>query len=288
MEYIQFVIVGLTVGAIYALVALGFNLIVTSTGVFDFAQGEKVVLGGLIALSLIKLNLPLGLVVLLAVVIGFILGFLYERLVIAPTLKGGDIVTIIATLGVSLFFFHGHGIIWGQRGHPFPPFTTGQVRLAGATLIYQSFWVWGVVFVTLGAILLFFTRTREGKAMVASATNSTAAELVGINVRRMRVYAFSISFGLAILAGILIAPFTLAGGTIGFALTLKGFAGAIVGGIYSPVGVVVGALLVGVLEQVVGGATEYGFRDPSVYALLLLILLVRPKGIFSVREDRKA
>ena len=288
MEYVQFVIVGLTVGAIYSLIALGFNLIVTSTGIFDFAQGEKVVLGGLIALSLIKLNIPFAVIVLIAVVAGFILGVLYERLVIAPTLRGSEVVTIIATLGASLFFFHGHGLIWGQRGHPFPPFTSGQIRLGGATIVYQSFWVWGVVLVTLGAIFLFFTRTREGKAMVASATNSTAAELVGINVRRMRVYAFGISFALAILAGILISPFTLAGGTIGFTLTLKGFAGAIVGGIYSPIGVVLGALLVGILEQVVGGATEYGFRDPTVYALLLLVLLVRPRGIFSIGEDRKA
>ena len=107
MEYVQFVIVGLTVGAIYSHIALGFNLIVTSTGIFDFAQGEKVVLGGLIALSLIKLNIPFAVIVLIAVVAGFILGVLYERLVIAPTLRGSEVVTIIATLGASLFFLRG-------------------------------------------------------------------------------------------------------------------------------------------------------------------------------------
>jgi branched-chain amino acid transport system permease protein len=281
MDYIQFTIAGLTVGAVYALVALGFHLIISTTGILDFAQGEKLVLGGLFALVFISAGLPYPVAFILSIIVAIVLGFLYYRLIILPTSRGTITGQIIATLGASLFFFYGHGLIWGQGSFPFPPITPGELHLGEIVINYQSFWIWGALLVIVLGLLFFLKRTREGKAMVASSTNPTAASAVGINVSRMYMYAFAISFALAVIGGILAAPKTLAGGTIGTSLAIKGFAGAVIGGVGNPVGVVLGSLLVGVLENNVAGAVAYGYRDPAVYITLLLVLMLRPEGLFT-------
>jgi len=281
MEYIQFTIAGLTVGAIYALVALGFHLIITTTGILDFAQGEKLVLGGLFALALINVGIPYPVSFFLCIILAAILGVLYYYLIIMPTGRGTATGQIIATLGASIFFFYGHGTIWGQGSFPFPPITEGRLRLGDVVISYQSFWIWGALLIITLGLLYFLKNTREGKAMVAAATNPIAASAVGINVSRMYMYAFAIAFVLAVAGGILAAPKTLAGGTIGTSLAIKGFAGAVIGGIGSAVGVVIGSLIVGVLESNVAGAISYGYRDPVVYSALLLVLMLRPSGLFT-------
>jgi len=292
---LQFVLDGVTVGGVYALIALGFHLIIQSTGVLDFAHGEKVTLGSLLVLALTGgtfqgsaisgissgIELSMSVAAPLAIGAGFGLGILYERLVIAPTIRASGIVPIMATLGASLFLLHGRGIVWGQHGLPFPPPVEGTFAIGPARVPYQALLILAAAFAVLGGLHVFLRRARWGKAMIAAATDPMAAALVGIDTGRTRMLAFGLSFALAVLAGILIAPITLAGGTIGSTLGLKGFAGAVIGGLASPYGVVAGALLVGVLEHLISGLTSYGYRDPIVSVLLISCLLVRPSGLFA-------
>ena len=285
MDYVQFTVAGLMVGAVYALVALGFHLIITTTGILDFAQGEKLVLGGLFALALINIGIPYPISFFLCILLAAVLGFLYYHLLIGPASRGLVTGQIIATLGASIFFFYGHGVIWGQGAFPFPPITPGELRLGEVVIDYQSFWIWGALALIVVGLLYFLGKTREGKAMIACSTNPTAASAVGINVSRMYMYAFAIAFVLAITGGVLAAPRTLAGGTMGTSLAIKGFAGAVIGGIGNPIGVVLGSLLVGVIESNVSGAISYGYRDPVVYILLILVLMIRPYGLFASGKE---
>jgi branched-chain amino acid transport system permease protein len=150
----------------------------------------------------------------------------------------------------------------------------------------ERLWVWSLVIVVVIAASLFFDRSRRGQAMIAAADNQLGAQLSGINVGAMRSHAMSIATAHAVIGGALIAPFTLAGGAIGLAIAVKSFAGAMIGGLASPYGVIVGSLIVGVAESLAAGYLSYGYRDPVAFSLLLLVLLIRPEGIFGGRKAR--
>jgi len=284
MEYISLTISGITLGSIYALVALGFNLVYRTVDVLDFGQGDKVVLGGLVALTLVNDHIPLALVFVVVMAGGLIAGVVYQMLVVRPSLRRGPDVAIVATVGALLVMSSGHVLIYGATAQPFPAIISGTVRIGSADVDAQDFVVWGVVAVTVTVVSLFLSRSRYGKAMLASAADPMAAGAVGIDVRQMRVIAASAAFALAALAGVLIAPITLAGGTVGPTLTLKAFTAAVLGGLSSTLGVVAGALLLGLFEMLVGVQVPFAYRDPLIFAILIVVLLVRPSGLFGVRE----
>lgn len=290
MLNLDLLISGLTLGAIYALVALGFHLVFTMTGIIDFAQGDKVVLGALVGLSLVQAGLDVVLVVLIIVLaLGLVVGVAYDWIAILPTQRNGEIAAIAATVGMTLVFANGHQIIWGPDAKPFPPILEGGITLGSVRVSYQSIIIW-VVLVVIGLVLAFvLERTRLGRGMVASATDPLAATTVGINVSRDRSLSFALAFGLAAIAGVLVAPITLAGGgALGTALTLKGFTGAVLGGLMSTRGVVVGALLLGVVESQLASFLPNSNVDPVVFAILIVVLLVVPNGLFGLRRQRLA
>jgi len=284
MQYVALAIHGLTLGSIYALVALGFHLIYRASGVLDFAQGDKVVLGGLVGLTLLHRDLGVGFVAVLVLVGGLLAGVGYDRLVIAPTIRRGPDAAVIATVGALLVLGSGHIIVWGATGEAFPPLVKGAVAIGTARVQTQDFVIWGAVAVVVAAVVAFLGRTRFGQGMVAAATDPMAAGTVGIDVRQTRVVAFSLAFGLAGFAGVLVAPLTLAGGTIGPSLTLRAFTGAVLGGLESTWGVVAGSLLLGLFEDLVGSQVPYAYLDPLVYSVLILTLLVFPAGLFGRRR----
>lgn len=284
MNYSALIVSGLAVGAIYGLVALGYHMIYRATHVVDFAQGEKVAIGGLFLLTFTKdWHLPLWGAILLSGACGAALGFVYERGVVRFTYRRDQLTMIMATVGVSLILLRGHELIWGRAGLPVPPFTSSpqSVTIGSVSVPTQNLWIWGLLAIALVVLYFFFQRTLRGQAAIAAAANPLGASLSGINVARTRTLAFALASGLAALAGVVVAPITLAGGTLGASVALKGFAGAIVGGLANPVGAVAGALIVGVVESLVGGAVGTGYRDPAAYGLLLAMLLIRPSGIFS-------
>jgi branched-chain amino acid transport system permease protein len=285
VDFGQLLISGLTSGMVYGLIALGYHIVFRATQLIDFAQGEKAALGGLVALSLLT---AIGdhpwLALLIVAVGGYVLGWAYERAILRPIYNRPPIVPIIATVGVAQFIYFGDGLIWGNSAVPFPYSFSGDpagaLTLGGLRIPIERLWVWVLVLLVVIACSLFFERSRRGQAMVAAADNQLGAQLSGINVAAMRSHAMSIATALAILGGALIAPFTLAGGSIGLAIAVKSFAGAMIGGIRSPYGVVIGSLIVGVTESLAAGYLSYGYRDPVAFSLLLLVLLIRPQGIF--------
>ena len=286
MRNVELLVSGVTLGAIYALVALGFHLVHKMTGIIDFAQGDKVVLGGLIGLTLVNAHLSnIAVLLVLILVIGLVLGIVYDWVAIVPTHRNGVIAAVAATVGMSLVLANGHVLIWGPSAQPFPPVATGGIRIGSVDISYQDLVIWGVLVLVGIGLAYLMERTRIGRGMIAAATDSLAATTVGINVKRTRAISFALAFGLATVAGVLVAPITLAGGgTLGVSLTLKGFTGAVLGGLESTKGVLVGALLLGVVESQIAAFLPSGFVDPIVFGLLIVVLLVMPNGIFGLRR----
>ncbi|MGH6640297.1 MAG: branched-chain amino acid ABC transporter permease, partial [Polaromonas sp.] len=269
-QLLQFLFSGLTVGATYALAALGFAIIYNASGVINFAQGEFIMLGGMAAVALAGLGLPLPLAIVLAVVVAGITGVLIEKLAIEPA-GGADVVPlIIITIGASLVVRGLVQILLGKGTHSLPAFS-GETPLviAGATLLPQSLWVVGVAAVVVAALGWFFGRTVQGKAMLATSHNKLAAELVGINTRSVLLLSFVLSGALGALGGILVAPITYTSYDVGIMLGLKGFVAATLGGLGSGLGAVVGGLLLGVLEAMTAGYISSAYKDAMPFVLIL-------------------
>jgi branched-chain amino acid transport system permease protein len=280
-EFLQFLFSGLTVGATYALAALGFTLIYNASNVINFAQGEFIMLGGMLAVFFTMSGLPLPVALVLAIVVPAIVGVLVEKLAIEPV-KGAETVTlIIITIGASLVI-RGLVQVWlGKGTHSLPAFSGDEpIHILGATLLPQSLWVLGVTALVVIALWYFFNRTLQGKAMLATSFNRTAAELVGINTSWVLFMSFAMSAALGALGGILVTPITLTSYDVGIMLGLKGFVAAVVGGLGNGLGAVIGGLLVGVLEAMGAGYISSSYKDAIPFVLILLILFFMPRGLF--------
>ena len=280
-QLLQFLVTGITVGSTYALVGLGFALIYNASDVVNFAQGEFVMLGAMIAIALLAAGLPLSLAALVATLITILVGLLLERFAIEPALGASVVATIIITIGAAIFLRGIAMLLWGKDFHSLPAFSGDTpIRIGGATLLPQSLWVLGVTVALVVLVRLFFDRTLLGKALLACSFNRAAAQLVGINVRVMLRLAYGLSAGLGALAGILIAPITFSSYEAGVMLGLKGFSAAIVGGIGNPMGAVAGGLLLGVLESLGAGLISSGYKDAIAFLFVLMVLFFEPTGLF--------
>ena len=285
----QLVIAGLTVGSGYALVALGIHIILRATRAINFAQGEFVILGGLLAYSLVTvLHLSIWLALGGATLLGFALGLLYERVVLRPAARVSEVAVTIATIGTVYILLYGHALIWGSLPEPLLFFSGGPTDVAwqlfGIHIAAQQLWVLALLAFALGVLWFFFERTAYGKAIRAAANNPVGARLVGIDVDRARAISVAISIALAAFGGTIVGPITLVGGAGGIAIAIKGFVSAVLGGLESPVDCTIGGLLVGVIEKLLEGQFSYEIADPAVYSLLLLMLLFRPTGLFAPRS----
>ncbi len=280
-QLLQFLVTGITVGSTYALVGLGFALIYNASDVVNFAQGEFVMLGAMIAIALLAAGLPLSLAAIVATLITVLVGLLLERFAIEPALGASVVATIIITIGAAIFLRGIAMLLWGKDFHSLPAFSGDTpIRIGGATLLPQSLRVQGVTVALVVLVRLFFDRTLLGKALLACSFNRAAAQLVGINVRVMLRLAYGLSAGLGALAGILIAPITFSSYEAGVMLGLKGFSAAIVGGIGNPMGAVAGGLLLGVLESLGAGLISSGYKDALAFLFVLMVLFFEPTGLF--------
>jgi branched-chain amino acid transport system permease protein len=280
-QLFQFLVTGITVGSLYALVGLGFAIIYNASDVVNFAQGEFVMLGAMIAISLLSMGLALPLAALLATLLTVLVGLLLERFAIEPAAGAPVVTTIIITIGAAIFLRGVALLLWGKDFHPIPAFSGDQpLHWGGATLLPQSLWVMGVTVLLVVLVRLFFNCTLLGKALLACSFNRAAAQLVGINVRVMLRLAYGLSAGLGALAGILIAPITFSSYEAGIMLGLKGFSAAIVGGIGNPMGAVAGGLLLGVLEALGAGFISSGYKDAIAFLFVLMVLFFEPTGLF--------
>ncbi|MGE5769086.1 MAG: branched-chain amino acid ABC transporter permease [Betaproteobacteria bacterium] len=280
-QFLQFLFSGVTVGATYALAALGFTLIYNASNVINFAQGEFIMLGGMLAVFFTMSGLPLPVALVLAIIVPAIVGVLVEKLAIEPV-KGAETVTlIIITIGASLVI-RGLVQVWlGKGTHSLPAFSGDEpIHILGATLLPQSLWVLGVTALVVVALWYFFNRTLQGKAMLATSFNRVAAELVGINTSWVLFMSFAMSAALGALGGILLTPITLTSYDVGIMLGLKGFVAAVVGGLGNGLCAVLGGLLVGILEAMGAGYISSNYKDAIPFVLILLILFFKPRGLF--------
>lgn len=280
-EFLQFVFSGLTVGAVYALVALGFTLIYNSSDVVNFAQGEFVMIGGMTTVFLGLAGVPLPLAGLIAVAGAVAVGLALHRFAIETARGANAVVLIMITIGASIFLRGAAQVLFDKRFHSLPSlFGNDPVRFGGAAILPQSLVVLAGAVVIVMVFWLFIDRTLFGKAVIATAANRLAARLVGIDTRRIVGLSFAISAAIGAIAGILITPITLTSYNVGTLLALKGFAAAMLGGIGSGFGAVVGGLLLGLLEAFAAGYLSSSYKDAVAFLVILAVLFVRPQGLF--------
>ena len=289
---LQYLLSGITKGSVYAAVAIGFNLIYSATGVLNLAQGEFVMLGGMVAVTLAH-YVALPVAVSGAVVIVALTGCLLEILFFRKLDRHSVLHLIIITIGLSIVCRKRPCTSGTRRCGPCPisPATRFLRCISwGPRISPQVLWVLGTVGVTVLALQGFLHYTLQGRAMRACSSNPEAAMLAGINLRTMRTLAFGLSAGLGALAGCVISPITMTQYEMGTPLAIKGFAAAILGGLGNPMAGVLGGLLVGVLEAASVSRLPAAYNDVAAFAVLLLVLFVRPRGLFgagnagSVRE----
>ena len=288
-ELLQYIFSGVTNGAIYAVIAVGFSMLYSSTELINFAHGEFVMLGAMALVTLWGgLGLPLPVAFIFAAAGTAVVGLLFERLALRPVRKPSHIVLIIITVGASIFLRGVGMLLWGKDSHSVPAFTdNAPIDLAGAKLLPQSIWI---VFIALFCVVLlhlFFKKTLTGKAMEATAISKKAAWLTGIPAEKMVLLAFVFSTGMGAVAGVIIAPITMCTYDMGAMLGLKGFCAAMLGGLGSLWGSILGGFLLGILESLGVGFFSSSLKDAIAFLLLLLILYARPGGIISAKDVKR-
>ena len=279
--FLQYVISGATVGATYGLAALGFTIIYNSTEIINFAQGEFVMLGGMLAVFLLRWGgVPLPLAVPLAVLIVTAAGVLVNRAAIRPVKGRPPLTMIIITIGLSILLRGGAMLVFGKDTFSLRAFSGGgPIQVGGATLLPQSLWVFGVTILTVLGMKLFFDRTLTGKAMLACSSDRKAASLMGIHVESMATFSFAFAAFVGALGGVILAPITLTSYDAGILLGVKGFAACILGGLGNPFGAVIGGVLLGILESLGAGFISSGYKDAIAFIIMLALLFWRPSGL---------
>ncbi|OGP71165.1 MAG: ABC transporter permease [Deltaproteobacteria bacterium RBG_16_50_11] len=288
-QIFQYIISGLTIGAIYALVALGFNIIHNATGMVNFVQCEFVTLGGMMMYTFhTLLKIPIFLSFFFSTVTVVLLGAAIERGPIRIAKSKAIIVLVFITIGLSSTIRGTALLTWGPDNVPIPSFSGERViRILGAAILPQHLWIFAI---TIGVVIFlqyFFHRTLIGKAMRATAVNRRAASLVGINVNWMILLSFAMSGGLGAVGGIIIAPITTTSYDTGIMLALKGFAAAILGGYGNSTGAIVGGLILGVLESLGAGLISSKFKNAFAFFILLLVLFFKPTGLLGHGETER-
>ena len=279
-ELLQFIFSGLTVGAVYALVALGFTLIYNASDIVNFAQGEFVMLGGMTTVFLGLAGVPLPIAALIAVIATVAVGVALHRLAIEPARGAGPVVLIMITIGASIFLRGVAQIVFDKSFHSLPPlFGTDPIRVGGAAILPQSLIVLAGAVVIVVLLWVFIDRTLFGKAVIATATNRLAARLVGIDTRRIGDFSFAVSAAIGAVAGILVTPIAPTSYEVGTLLALKGFAAAMLGGMGNAVGAVVGGVLLGLLEAFAAGYLSSQYKDAAAFVVILAVLFALPQGL---------
>jgi branched-chain amino acid transport system permease protein len=280
-ELLQFVFSGLTVGAIYALVALGFTLIYKASDIINFAQGEFVMLGGMTTVFVAHAGVPLPLAALIAIITTTAIGLALHRFAIEPARGATAVALIMITIGASIFLRGTAQIVFDRRFHSLPPlFGADPIQFGGAAILPQSLVVLATAAAIVVVLWLFIERTIFGKAVIATAANRLAARLVGVDTRRIVAFSFAVSAAMGAIAGVLITPITLTSYDAGTLLALKGFAAAMLGGIGSAPGAVVGGILIGMFEALAAGYLSSNYKDAVAFLIILIVLVAIPQGLF--------
>jgi branched-chain amino acid transport system permease protein len=282
---LQLLVSGIGTGSIYALIALGFNVVFKSTGAMNFAQGEWVVMGGMISALLANSFSSIAMTCLVAVLLVTIFGMLSERLVILPLRRPNALLITLVSIGLAICTRSLVMLVLGKKPVGYPGFSKATtIWINGVSVQIQTLWIVGLTLIFLAVMHLFFERTILGKALRAAAADREAAAIVGIKVETTVLLSFGIAAFAGALAGAIITPLTLASYDQGAMFSFKGFSAAMLGGVGSLPGAVVGGLALGLLEAFGSFYISSDFKDAIAFAVLLAILFARPAG-FLGRAD---
>ncbi|KMY53052.1 MULTISPECIES: branched-chain amino acid ABC transporter permease [Bacillaceae] len=287
-QFIQLIFSGLTIGSIYALVAIGFVITYNITGVLNFAQGDFAMLGAMLAITFVSMDIPMGLGIILSIGIVVLVGGIFERTAIYPARNASLPTLIIITLGVAIAIRGLAILIWGTQPRSLPPFTENNpINVLNAVLLPQSIWAVGISVVSLIAMHYFFNKTFIGKAVTACVVNRSAARLMGIKPEWMSFISIAVSAGLGAIAGIIIAPISGATYEMGLMIGMKAFVAAVIGGLTNAPAAIIGAFMIGILESFTEGLWTSGYKDAISFALLLLVLFFMPNGLFAKATGKR-
>lgn len=285
MDVLQFILSGLSNGSIYAIVGMGFVIVYDITHVMNFCQGEFVMLGGMLTVMLSGYGLPMSLSIVLAIFITSLLGAVIYRVIIYPVRRASVVTLILITFGLAIIIRGGAVLIWGTDSQMLPPFSQGSpLNVLGAVVPLQGLWVIGVTIALVVALSLFFQHTLLGKATRACAINPVAASCVGVKVENMGLLSFTLAGAMGAMAGVIVTPLTLTSATIGLPLAIMGFIAALIGGVNSPVGILVAGLALGILQSLSAGLISSGFKEVIALVIFLAVLSFRRTGLFGEAE----
>jgi branched-chain amino acid transport system permease protein len=288
-QFMQIVLTGIAIGAIYSLAALGFTIVFNATKVTNFANGDFVMMGGLISAALVNYaRWPMPVAIAAAVLMTTLLGVLLDKFGLQQARRKTILGYAMVTIGFSLLYRGLMQVAVGRDVLFIPNFgVLPELRIGDVYFSSQSTWILLTLALVSAALSYLFLRTRTGKAMRAASQNPRAAALCGIEPKRMSALSFGMASAVGALAGALIAPVGAAFYEYGLSFGLKGFAAAVLGGFGSPVGAVVGGLLIGLLESLSAGYLSSAFKDAVALGILLLLLLVWPSGLLGRVEARR-
>jgi branched-chain amino acid transport system permease protein len=283
---LQYIFSGVTVGSIYAVVAIGYNIIYNATGIINFAQGEFVMLGGMIAFSLSG-YMPLLPAVAIAVMLTSVIGSVIELAFIRRLKNPGVLQMIIVTIGLSIIIREIALHVWDEQVRALRFFTGNEISsidILGARISPQVLWVLGITAFIVAGLFLFFKFTLTGKAMRACSANRGAAGLCGINTRLMVNLAFVLSAAIGATAGTVVSPLTQTHYGMGTGLAIKGFAVAILGGLGNSMAAVAAGIILGLLESFSISIFPMAYKDAIAVLILILVLVIKPSGLFGSKE----
>ncbi len=284
-ELLQYLLSGITTGSIYAIVGIGFNIIYNTTGIINFAQGEFLMLGGMISVSLVKL-VPLPLAIPIAVLATGLIGVALQAIFLR-WLKDPEVLRmIIITIGLSILVREAALHVWDEKVRALPYFSgdeTSSIAVLGARISPQILWILAISLLLVAGLSLFFRYSLLGRAMRACASNPTAARLCGIKTRSVVTFSFFLAASIGALAGCAVSPVTQTQYDMGTSLAVKGFTVAVLGGLGNSTAAVAAGLLIGVLEAASIIVLPLAFKDVVALSILLAILFLRPQGLFAPR-----
>jgi branched-chain amino acid transport system permease protein len=281
-SFAQFMLSGATSGCVYTLVAIGIVLCASGTNVINFAQGEFVMLGGLVGATCTVAGAPVPLAVLAAMATGAGIAAVQERLTVAPIRGAAAFMQITVTLGVAVCLRGAALLVWGKDPYGLAGFSgDGVIEIAGAYIPTQTLWVWALTALTVIATLWCLSATRVGRAIRAVSINPVAARLMGVDSGLVSLLVFAVGGAMGGLAGVVIAPITTVSWDTGLEYSVKGFTAAIIGGLKSPGRAAAVAMGIGVLESLAAAYVSSGSKDIVTYGALLLYLMLEG-GVFTL------
>ncbi len=282
-QVLQYLFAGITIGSIYAIVAIGYNIIYNATGIINFAQGEFLMIGAMCAISFSQV-MPLPLAILFAVTITALMGAVIDILFIRWLKKPSILHMTIITIGLSIIIREAALHLWDEKVRSLPYFTGNEVSsisIMGAHISPQVLWVLGVSSLIMIILTLFFKYTLTGRSMRACSANPVAAALCGIPVKNRITLAFMLSGAIGAIAGCVVSPITQTQYDCGTPLAIKGFAVAVFGGLGNSMAAVAAGLIIGLLETFSIIVLPLAYKDAVAITIMLLILFIRPDGLFS-------